>query len=147
MRLSTNIFKTILSVPDQLNLSLLLLMHITTLELLLMQIKHYLKKKQPPLLIVFYILSPHITYVPYLLESQNVSVWIYFTLFIGFLLFSFIKRNLIIAFAFTLLWLYFEYLLFITPSNLLFRNHLNILLRLHVVCYFENLLEMLLRSF
>ena len=146
MRLSKNIFKTILNVPDQLNLSLLLLMHITTLELLLMQIKH-LKKKQPPLLIVFYILSPHITYVPYLLESQNVSVWIYFTLFIGFLLFSFIKRNLIIAFAFTLLWLYFEYLLFITPSNLLFRNHLNILLRLHVVCYFENLLEMLLRSF
>lgn len=102
MRLSKNIFKTILNVPDQLNLSLLLLMHITTLELLLMQIKH-LKKKQPPLLIVFYILSPHITYVPYLLESQNVSVWIYFTLFIGFLLFSFIKRNLIIAFAFTLL--------------------------------------------
>ena len=103
MRLSKNIFKTILNVPDQLNLSLLLLMHITTLELLLMQIKHYLKQKQPPLLIVFYILSPHITYVPYLLESQNVSVWIYFTLFIGFLLFSFIKRNLIIAFAFTLL--------------------------------------------
>lgn len=103
MRLSKNIFNTILSVPNQLNLSLLLLMHITTLELLLMQIKHYLKKKQPPLLTVFYILSPHITYVPYLLESQNISVWIYFTLFIGFLLFSFIKRNLIIAFAFTLL--------------------------------------------
>ena len=48
MRLSKNIFKTILNVPDQLNLSLLLLMHITTLELLLMQIKHYLKKKTAP---------------------------------------------------------------------------------------------------
>ena len=59
MRLSKNIFNTILSVPNQLNLSLLLLMHITTLELLLMQIKHYLKKTAPTANSLLYSFTSH----------------------------------------------------------------------------------------